>query len=643
MIFADLSASGMNTEQEKNTAEEAEQELQSQQSDAQPGIIESEHQESVKKEVMQEEAEAPPQEEDLNQLSLDGLLDRARASMLQTPKLALSMLETIKPVFFDKFNELKQKAKEASQAAEEEEFVFEHEKLSDSFMQIVAEAKKAKDEERKRIEEQKQQNYKRKQLLLDTLSELLEKDETEESIGRVKEIQAEWKQIRVLPKDKVQTLWDRYHMLLDQFYDNHSINIELKELDRRKNLEAKIELTKKVEELEQEKSLKKSFIMLNKYHEEYRHIGPIPKESREAIWQAFKKASDHIYEIKRKAFEGIQEVRKEHLAQKELIIDKLALVAQPVYESVKEWNAKAKEVEQLFEDWKKIGPVPKAQSDSIWQRFKKERNTFYHQRKQFFGKEHKVRKENLKQKEELCKQVEGLQDSEDFANTTNEILKIQAQWKKIGPVPDKVNQAIWGRFRAACDHFFNRKEAAFAGQREAEEANLGTKQGIIDKIQGLLDTDIKESEAFAQLKELAASWRETGFVPRKHAKRINQAYEKVSNAIYSKFNKSREDMKLSQMEDHYRRVADGPQGERRLKDEEYKIRKKIGHLNEEMGTLEQNMSFFAKSKTAEKLLKDFETKLQKTRQQIDRLKSELQLIKKAKAPKPVQGEEEVQA
>lgn len=562
----------------------------------------------------------------LNKLNLDQLFDKARECLMNTPRDAYNKLKTIRPIFFEKYQELKKAAIEALGQDENEHFVFEKAALAEGMNQLLSTAKAAIAEEKKRIETEKHNNYLHKLKLLETLDSLVQEDETEQSIERVKEIQKEWRQIRVIPKDKIQELWDKYHTLLDKFYDNHSINIELKELDRRKNLEAKIELTKKVEEIAEEKSLKRSFILLNKYHEDFRNIGPVPQESREGIWQAFKAASDHIYEIKRAQHEALEQVREQNLKLKTLLVEKASVIAAVNYDNIKDWNAKTKEIDQLFDEWKKIGPVTRAKSDEVWSAFRKERSSFYENRKAYFGDLNKGRKENLKQKEELCKRVEALKDNEDFNSTTKEILAIQQEWKKIGPVPDKVNQAVWNRFRKACDYFFSRKEKAFEGQKDEEKANLEVKKGLIKQLEELENTDKPENEIFAQLREISATWNKTGHIPRKDFKKVSSRYESLSNTLFAKYKKNREEMKSSQWESYYSDIISSPNGFSRLKDEEYKLKKKMRALQDEITTSEQNMSLFTLSKSANNLLKDFDKRLEKNKELVERLKQEIKVI-----------------
>ena len=588
-------------------------------------------------ELVPENSSSPKSEEiDLSEYksaSLDQILVNLEKAFIEKPKNASKLLKGVRPIFFEKFEHEKNIANEAFIQVNEEDaapFEFEKENLQVAFNELALKIKQARQEERDRIEQEKAKNFGLKKDLIASLEAIVKEDETLESIQKVKDIQKQWKSIRVLPKDKIQGLWDTYNALLDKFYDNHSINIELKELDRRKNLEAKIELTKKVEEVGKEKSLKRSFILLNKYHEEFRNIGPVPQESREPIWQAFKMASDAVYEVKRKEVEALESVKEENLKRKEILAEKAELLNAVTPKQLKDWNQKYTEFEALFDEWKKIGPVPKSNNDAVWIKFNGVRNDFYSKRKEFFKVINDERKDNLTKKEDLCIKVEALQNSEDWVATSNEIIRLQNEWKSIGPVPDKVNQSIWKRFRGACDVFFARKNEAFKDQRAQESENLKLKETLIAELKVLMNSEKEYKEVISDLKRIAAEWRKIGYVPKKALKRINTDYDEASNAVYQKFNEQIKSQKSSNLVEHYSNLKQSPNGDKSLDYEMRNIQKKIDFLREEVAGIERNMSFFAKSKTADKMLKDFESKIQKSKKQIDILKQELAAIKNVK-------------
>jgi len=565
---------------------------------------------------------------DLESKSKEELLDLAlEATQKMTAREAYNRLKAIRPVFNDLLRSEKKAAlQEFIEAGNDpSEFVHEDADLRERFKNAFNLAKNARAEERKRIEEEKLKNFKKKEALLEKLREITETDETEKSLDDVKALQQEWRAIRVVPAEKVQELWDSYHFLLDKFYDNHSINIELKELDRKKNLEVKIELCKKVDELSKENSLKKSFILLNKYQEEFRNTGPVPREFNQEIWDRFRQACDTIYEQKRAVFEALEAARVKNLELKTVLIEKAELVAAISPKKTKDWKAKTEELDALMADWKKIGPVPKAKSDETWKKFRKAFNTFYDNKSAFFKEINNERKANLILKEDICKRAEEIKSTDDFKLGTSELIKLQKEWKEIGPVPDRVSNAIWKRFRSACDEFFARKEASFADKIKEEEQNLEVKKGLIEKLKALANSE--EKEVLDQLKAIQKEWNSTGFVPFKAKKKVDADYRKASDAVFAKFKLDRDSLKQGQMKSHYENLMQLPSGDKKLKDETFKLKKKIKFLNDEIGTLENNMEFFGRSKGAQKLKDEIAAKIEKTREQIKRLKNEMKVIK----------------
>ena len=582
-------------------------------------------------------SEVTEQEEDSTSLegkSLEELVLFANEMLVLTPKAAADKLKAIKVVFYEKYNEAKNEAKELFEKENtdpEVHFKYEKANLTNQLTEIDAKVKQAREEEKLRVEQEKKKNLATKEELLVKLEEIVSNDETLESINQVKAIQREWKSIRVVPKEAVAGLWDRYNALQHKFYDNHGINIELKELDRQKNLELKIELTKKVEELHKEKSIKRCFILLNKLHEDFKNVGPVPQESREPIWLAFKSASDAVYEEKRKIYEELEKGKEANLENKVLLVEKAEVFNAVKPETIKDWNEKTKVFEDLFSEWKKIGPVPRSNKDAAWEKFNGIRNDFYTGRKAFFKEINAEKGTNLKAKEALCEKVEALADSKDWGATTKSILDAQTDWKKIGPVPEKVNQAIWKRFRSACDKFFNAKNEAFSGKREEEKENLVKKEALILSLTELSTKEVTHKEAFAELKQINAEWRAAGFVPHKDVKRISKSYDEANNAVYTKYSKQIEEAKEANLGEHYAAIKDSsPNGVKQLEREEFGIKKRIGGRRDEIASIERNMSFFAMSKTAEKMLKEFEVKIEKANKQISKLKVELGVIKKAK-------------
>lgn len=510
---------------------------------------------------------------------------------------------------------------------EKDDFEFKGDELQLRFEAASKEIRRKRADQRQRAEDEKLKNLAAKRAILQQLGEITENDETEDSLNKVKELQNEWKKIRVVPREYMQELWDSYRFFLDKFYDNLSINFELKELDRKKNLETKIELCKKVDQLQEEPSIKKAMIMLNKFHDEWKHTGPVPKEYSEEIWTRFKAASDKVYEQKKGELDKLREKRHQNLELKVALNERLEQIATQNFDKPKEWIEQTQAIANLFEEWKKIGPVPKENNEEVWARFKELRNQFYRAKNQYFKDLNKVKTENLSKKIALCEKAEANAGSDDWTKTTNELIRLQGEWKKIGPVPDKQSDEVWKRFRAACDNFFNRKEEHFSGQKEEQAKNLEIKQGLIEQLKKL--GSIEDADpVFKELKEIQKAWSAAGFVPFKNKNQIQKEYSTLVDELYKKFKRNAEEMNEARALEHYSELSAMPEGKKRLQGEERRIKEKMRFLKGEVETLENNIGFFSNSKTAGSLIKGIHDKIAKANSQIERLEKELRAIKK---------------
>lgn len=501
--------------------------------------------------------------------------------------------------------------------------------LKNEFYQSYTRFLERRAQEKARAEEEKLINLKLKNEILDKIQVLTESEETENSLEELKKLQQEWRQIRRVPRGQMDGLWEKYRFLLDKFYDNLSIYHELKELDRQKNLEAKIELIKKVGELfEEQSSVKHSHILLNKLHEDYKNIGPVPKEFTEDIWQRFKAASDKIIERNKAVIEELKEKRKQNLELKTVICEKAEQLSSIEYKTPKEWNQKVEEIEALFAEWKSIGPVPEFVSDQIWKRFREAQNNFYKHRKEFFADINQDREKNYALKLKLCEKAEKISDSNDFERTGLELIKLQEEWKSIGPVPNKYSDEIWSRFRAACDAFFKRRDIHRTAAKEEEKENLKAKESILTALQALHDSgEENKDKVFEQLRGFQKQWNQIGFVPRAMFQDITKKFETINDAILNKFKLSTDEFKQGRLKEHYEMLVQKPNSFGLLKDEERKLTGRIRTLSKEIKTFENNLGFFANSKGADTLKKQFEVKIAKTQEQIQKLEAELKMLR----------------
>ena len=514
----------------------------------------------------------------------------------------------------------------ADEGHEVREFKPPYDELKEKFYKVYTSFLEKRAEEKKQAEQEKQKNYMAKKAIIESLKTLSSEDETESVFKEVLDLQKQWRQIRTVPREHMQELWENYRFFLDKFYDNHAINNELKEKDRQKNLEMKIELIKKVAALQEEKSIKKAHILLNKYHEEFKNAGPVPgKEVAEEIWKRFKEASDQILNDKRQALELIKVKRNENLELKKVLCEKVEHISQLPLTTPKMWKEKGEEVSAVFAEWKTIGPVPESVNDQIWKRFKEAQNTFTLNKKQYFDTLNSGKDKNLAQKIALCEEAEKAIESTQYDATSKYLISLQEKWKSVGPVPEAKNEEVWARFRAACDRFFKRKEEFYKEKNVGEKENQLTKERIIADVQNLLAVE-EMGPCFEQLKKLQKEWAVVGFVPIKAKFDLQNKYSKAVDAIYKKFKQSVEENKATRLKDHLEMLATAPNGDDKIKYEERQINDKLRALREDAATLKNNIEFFAKSKNADALRKQIEQKIELSNQQIAKLQEELKLI-----------------
>lgn len=598
------------------------------------GVVEDDLDDEQEKETLTYDLDSDADDEsvDYSNMSKEELLAQAeKATQLEDIKEAAEIMKAVRPLIESAFTDEYNAALEAfiEEGNEKDDFEYKEDELKQKFYDALKTIQTKRAEYRKRVEDEKQKNLKAKREILEKLKVLTESDETETSLEEVKELQREWKKIRVVPQEFVQELWDSYRFYLDKFYDNVSINFELKDLDRKKNLENKIELCKKVSELESEKSIKKALILLNKYHEEWKNTGPVPKEFNEEIWKRFKDASDQIYEQKKQEIEKLQEIRKQNYELKKAICERMELLTTTKPNKPKEWIEMTKQVNDLFEEWRKVGKVPREHNDSIWERFRGLRTEFFNHKNAFFKELNAEKAENLKKKTEICERAEAIQDSEDWQKTANQLKSFQTQWKKIGPVPEKSSDAIWKRFRAACDTFFNRKEEQFKAQKEEQAKNLEQKKELITKLEALLNSDGETEAVFSEVKQLQQEWSKIGFVPFAAKKEIQNSFSSAMDKLYKKLKRNPEEMGEARLKDHYEEISKLPDFKGKLKEEERKVRDKIKFLRNDITTLENNMGFFKQgnSKGNNPFAKQVEDKIKKANGQLERLQRELKVIR----------------
>lgn len=476
------------------------------------------------------------------------------------------------------------------------------------------------------LESEKENNLKRKQEILDQLKVLISSEETlKRTYDEFRELQEDWKNIGMVPKNEVNNLWQNYHFLVERFFDKVKINKELKDLDLKKNLEQKIELCEKAEELLIEPSILKSFKQLQRYHEMWKEVGPVPDDKKDEIWDRFKSATDKINMRRREHYKILQEDQENNLIAKTALCEKAENLITEEVNSIREWQEKTKQYNELFKVWKTIGPAPKKQNDEVWDRFKIALDNFFTEKKDYFGKLKDQQINNYNLKLDLCVQAESLKDSTDWRETTRELIDMQNEWKNIGPVPRKNADKIWKRFRAACDEFFSNKQNHFSSIRDEEGSNLKKKEELIKLVEEYVFEGSK-ADNLAILKDFQRQWTETGHVPFRDKDRLQNAFRDAINKQLDKLNISNAEMNLANYRTRMDVIKSTPDGDRQVYRERTFMQNKVAKLREDIMLWENNIGFLADSKKANLLKDEFEKKIEKAKSEVATLEAKLKFL-----------------
>ncbi|WP_298360325.1 DUF349 domain-containing protein [Runella sp.] len=549
------------------------------------------------------------------------------------------LLKEVK-VFFDQIKKTDRDEAERRYVAEngsEEGFDYKPDELTQRFESLYRQIKDVKNHYFQDLEKSKDKNFVIKTQLLQRLRELVDADESNAknpgtSWQEFKKIQDEWKAAGNIASPHNSTLWATFHALIDRYYSNRNIYYELKELDRKKNLQLKGELVEKVEALAQSlegKSLTRAILEeANAHFDEYKHIGPGPKAEQEVLWQRMKVALDTLHDARRAQTEDQKQVLSQNYEIKSKIYEDLVPFTAFTSSSINEWNEKTKEVVALQEQWVNAkGQMLREEGRELSKKFWATLKTFFHNKGEFFRQLESKREQNLKLKTELCEAVEAIiETGEDSAANTDKVIALQKQWKQIGQVPEKFKDTIFDRFKKACDAYFDRKRAKNSEVEREFVENLAQKQAICEKI----EAGAKAGEA--NLKDLNAfksEWSSVGFVPKKDMQAINKRYIDAVNSYVSAIGKlSSKEREQVILENEVAMATDG-ESVRNLQRKETDIRRRMTQIENDLTIWQNNIEFFGRSKNGEKVRAEFEKKIIAAQKQLADLKHQLKIVREA--------------
>lgn len=497
------------------------------------------------------------------------------------------------------------------------------EAMETAFKGVYANYKKERAEYNRQQDAQREDNFAKKQAVIEDLKNLVEKQEDVNStFPAFRELQNRWREIGPVPATKFRDLNDTYQFYVEKFYDMVKINRDLRDLDFKKNLEAKEAFCQAAEKLSENENVVEAFRELQKLHEQWKEFGPVAKEFRDSIWDRFKAATAVINKKYQAYFEGQKEKQQENLAEKTKLCEQVEAIAGKEVKSSNEWNTLSTEIEEIQKTWRTIGFATRKENQKIYDRFRAACDNFFTRKREYYSQFKDSMNENMEKKLSLIEQAEALKDSKEWKKTTEALIALQKQWKEIGAVPRKKSEQLWKRFRAACDEFFNERDKNAKPENDFY-GNLKAKKALVEEINeyalsGDAAADREAARAFAD------RWQGIGFVPFKEKDAMQASYTEAMKAKFPDFSPR------------------GPRqgggnagrggGSRKPLSEKDRLVQQYNKLQQDIDTYENNIGFFSTSKNSAPLI-------QKMQERIDAAKQELKDLE-AKIRKAEESEEE---
>jgi hypothetical protein len=583
----------------------------------------------AEKDAVIEEPVVEVKEESFNEFTRDMLIESLAETVneLDIPKIK-KKVAFIKVAFLreNKIERDKKRDKFVTEGGKAEDYEHVFDETEEKFKVLFDVYKQNKARFNKSQEELKLKNLELKKKILEELKELNNSEETlKKTYDEFKILQDRWKEIGIVPQSEINNLWQSYHFLVEMFFDKVKINKELRDLDLKKNLELKVEICEKTEELLLEPSITKSFKDLQHYHEQWKKVGPVPMDVKEDIWERFKQATDKINERRREFYGNLHVEQKGNLDAKTILCEQAEELLEVELSSLKEWQEQTEKINKLLETWKTIGPAPKKNNDEIWKRFKSSLNGFFDNKKEFYSKLKEQQLNNYNKKLDLCLQSEGLKESEDWKKTTIDLINLQKEWKTIGPVPKKYSDKVWKRFRAACDEFFNNKASYYSNIHVHEEKNFVEKKELIEKIKDFnFEGDKKQN--LQVFKDFQRQWMKIGHVPIKEKEKLQADFRNAINTHLEHLKINQVEINTMNYKSKIENMSEGPGSRNAIYKERNFLTNKISKMKEDVNLWENNMGFFADSKNASLLKVEFEKKIENAKKELALMEAKLKVI-----------------
>ena len=570
------------------------------------------------------DAEQAALEAEFSALTKDELLDRFARELGESSVAALRRTtEAVKVAFYRIRRAEVETARRAwiEQGGAEEEFAAPTDEAEVRLKELFREYRRRRDAFIAELDAEKEANLKIKLAIIDELKALVDSDETlNHTFTKFRELQARWKETGLVPQANVKDLWETYNLHVENFYNFIKINKELRDLDLKRNAERKTALCEQAEALEQEPSVVEAFHKLQKLHDEWRETGPVANELKEPLWERFKEASARINKRHQAHFETLKAEQVENLARKTALCEQAEALASAEPATRKEWNRASERLLELQQQWKSIGFAPKKDNNRIYERFREACNGFFERKRLYYADVKEGMEQNLQLKQALCEQAEALAASDDWKQTTDELIALQARWKETGPVSRRHSDAIWKRFRTACDRFFERKAAHFATVDDEYGSNLERKQALLDEMAA---ADPSEG-GYELIRDFQRRWSEIGFVPIRQKEAIQKRYKAAIDRLFEALRGSERDRSMGRFKERLSTMKGGD--DRRMQSERERLYNKVRQLEQEIALLENNIGFFSRSKNAEAMVAEVRAKIARAREQMQTAIEKVKLI-----------------
>lgn len=567
----------------------------------------------------------------------DAIIERLKEIQEENAGGDKNELDLLKQVFYKLHRAAQAVARNTfiEQGGKPEDWRAEIDGAEENFKAIMAAIRQRRAEMAEEVEKQKTDNLKRKLEIIDSIKEMATSpEEANAHFDEFKQLQAEWRELGAVPAERATETWKNYQLYVEQYYDLLKLNSEAREYDFKKNLTAKERLIELAEKLADEEDVITAFNKLQGLHAEYKEIGPVAKDLREAIWERFKAASTVINKRHQEHFEAIKEREEENLKLKTALCERVEDIRLEDIKSNSAWDEKTKEIIAMQAEWKEIGYASHKQNAAIFDRFRAACDRFFTAKAEYYRTVKDEQNENLELKRQLVEQAEALQDSTEWRSTSEKLIDLQKQWKAIGAVPRKYSEQLWKRFTAACDKFFEAKNAATADQRAEEKENLEAKKSIIEQLKALAQ-DTAEA-TIDKVRALQAQWNEIGHVPFREKDRLYKEYRSVADELYKQFGATQNRRRLEGFQKSIRQAV--AKGESTLARERERLLRVYESRKSEIQTYENNLNFLnAKSKSGNSLVAEINRKVEKLRDELVLLESKIKTIEQEmRAPKTEQ-------